>query len=106
MSAGDAARRLSRAGTIAAAARERLRAGEVLELNDLAAAVRSACRRLGELPQEEGRTLLPKLMALFDDLNRLSEDVSRERTTLAHRLKDLALHRQALTAYSKGGKGR
>lgn len=58
--------------------------------DDLAELIEAACRDLGELSGAEASAPQPRLMALYDDLDRLAESLRREHDALKLALNDLS----------------
>ena len=59
-------------GAAIAHARERLGAGELLDLGALDGRVRRLCTRIEELPAERAKALRTRVLALIDDLSLLA----------------------------------
>ncbi len=81
------------------AARRALETEQRVDLADLQGRITALCERLSSLPLEAARGHKGVLLALYDDLDRLSVDLTRAYGELGQQLKGLSGGRQAAAAY-------
>jgi hypothetical protein len=101
----DLRRRLGEAATLVAAGAEALDRGRLPQLEPLAPLIDGLTRELARLPGERGRALRPALLALLDEIARLTERLAAERARLGERLRGTGAHRRADAAYRRTGGG-
>ncbi len=101
MSEADINRRLDEAAAIVRAAHETLAAGRPVSLDRLAEVVDGACAALARLPAEKAQSFKTRLVALYDDLDKLAAATAREYEQLKKSLGDLDAHSRAHAAYGK-----
>ena len=81
------------------AARRALETEQPVDLAELQGRVAALCERLSSLPLETARGHKGVLLALYDDLDRLSADLTRAHGELGQQLKGLSGGSQAAAAY-------
>ena len=92
-------RELRTTASLLSGARDQLAAGGNVELSALESQVERICGMLAALPRELALSFKTPMIALIDDLDRLSADLTVHHAELSRQLKGLADHRQATTAY-------
>jgi hypothetical protein len=91
----DLGRRLNDAGALVAAAGTTLDRGELPHLEPVVPLIEDLTRDLARLPQGQGHPLRPALVALLDEIARLSERLLAERVRIGARLSDAGTRRCA-----------
>ncbi|HUT50245.1 MAG TPA: hypothetical protein VM325_12960 [Alphaproteobacteria bacterium] len=86
------------------AARRMLGVGHPFDLSDLSGRVETICGAIECLPAQERRSLEPPIVTLIDELNKLTEALTRQRDGLAKGLKTIAVGEQASKAYDRATK--
>jgi hypothetical protein len=86
-------------------ARRRVDGGDIVELRDLDRAVAEICTAVGYLPMSERPALKPSLVALIDELDKLSATLKRQHGQLADNLRAHSSHHHAAQAYGKAPNG-
>ena len=86
-------------------ARQAVEDGRSVDLTALEAHVDETCRAIGALPGVEGRALQSALVALTDDLNLLTDSLSREHDAMKTALGELSDRQRAQNAYLKSPGG-
>jgi hypothetical protein len=94
-------RSLSSLASSVGIARHRIDGGEVVELRDLDSAAAEICTAVDGLPVNERAGLKPPLMALIDELDKLSTSLKTQHSQLAESLRAHSTHDQATRAYCK-----
>ena len=82
-------------------ARRRVDGGDVVELLDLDRAVGEICSAVGRLPLEQRAGLKPPMVALIDELDKLSATLKHQHSQLTESLRAHSTHQQASDAYGK-----
>lgn len=82
-------------------ARRRVDGGEVVALLDLDRAVAEICAAVGDLPLAERAGLKPPMVALIDELDKLSATLKYQHSQLAENLRAHSTHQHASNAYGK-----
>lgn len=82
-------------------ARRRVDGGDVVELLDLDRAVAEICTAVGDLPLDQRAGLKPPMVALIDELDKLSATLKFQHNQLAESLRAQSTHQQASDAYGK-----
>lgn len=95
-------RRLLAAANVVSEARLAVERGSFVDLKGLEAEADSICRELAEIPRGEGDGLKPALVALADDLDRLTQSLGAAHKQLAEEIGELANRRRAAKAYFLG----
>ncbi len=101
-----AARKLTAASDLVAAMRRELGRDADADLAPLLGVVEAACEAIGALSRDDARALLPRVVALLDEVDALERDLDAVRDTTKRRLSGLAQHRQADSAYRGGPRRR
>ena len=96
--------RLARASAVAVSAREALAAGRTVDLTGLAEIVDAACREIVQAPGADAQALRLRVVALYDELDRLTDALQHEHDTLKRALGDLSAQQRARSAYGKPGR--
>jgi hypothetical protein len=86
-------------------ARRRVDGGDMVELRDLDRAVAEICDAVGHLPVDQRPGLKPPLVALIDELDKLSATIKQQHHQLAESLRAHSTHHQATQAYGKAPNG-
>lgn len=69
---GGVREELDKAASMVVAARRLLLTGTMVDLSALEGKVRCICERIGAMPREDGRPLVPVMETLIGDLDRLA----------------------------------
>ncbi len=104
MSAGAMGERLACASAEATAVRSAFAEGRAVDLDRLTEMVESVCRDLAGLRGAEATGLRLRLVALYDDLDRLAEALRREHDALKQSLGELGARQRARSAYRKASR--
>ena len=104
-SAEDIRRSLSSLAGAVDIARRRVDGGDVVELRDLDSAVAEICTAVARLPVPERAGLKPPLVALIDELDKLSATLRQQHSQLAESLRAQSSHNQAARAYGSAPAG-
>jgi hypothetical protein len=99
-------RELADASSLVHAARDSLARGEAVALAGLEERVASSCRALAGLPRARARSFEAPLIALIDELEKLSRSLSERHQTLKSEMESLGRRRRAATAYANGGRSK
>jgi len=94
-------RRLEAAINVVSEARRAVDAGNQVDLSGLEREVDGLCKELGALPAEAGDKLKPALVALADDLDRLTAALTSAHKKLAEDIGALSARRRANKAYGQ-----
>lgn len=86
------------------ATRRKLRVGHPFDITDLGSRVETICTAIGNLPVEERRGFEAPIVSLIDELNKLTEMLTRYRDGLAKGLRSIAQGAQASKAYQQAAK--
>ena len=105
MNAGQLKRRIAEASATVITARQAVEEGKTVDLSALEAHVNDTCRAIDGLPGDEGRTLQPAMLALTDDLNQLTDSLSREHDAMKAALGAMSDRQRAQNAYLKSPGG-
>ncbi|MGB8273879.1 MAG: hypothetical protein WCF16_01260, partial [Alphaproteobacteria bacterium] len=87
---------------VVAASRQALAQGSLVDLTGLEGEVSDICRQLTTMPAAEAARFKPPLVALADDLDRLTEDLARSHKALGEELGGVSARHKAAKAYAKG----
>jgi hypothetical protein len=98
----DPAALLDRVEARLAAARNGLEGGALADLDGLDGEVAHLRDRLAALPGDQARPLRPRLIAVLDEIDRLSTDLRAGLDRLGRELGATGRRRQAVSAYSQG----
>ena len=104
MSAAGVETRLAHASAEAVSAREALAAGRSVDLTGLTEIVEAACREIAAVPSAEAPALRLRVVALYDELDRLTDALKHEHDLLKQALGDLSAQQRARSAYGKPGR--
>ena len=104
MSAASIETRLAHASAEAVSAREALAAGRSVDLTGLTEIVEAACREIAAVPAAEAPALRLRVVALYDELDRLTDALKHEHDSLKRALDDLGAQQRARSAYGKPGR--
>lgn len=91
--------RLTAASALVAAMRRGLAESPDADLSPLLTAVESACNAIATLAPIEARDLLPRVIALLDDIEALERELDALRKSAGGTLDGLARSRRAQAAY-------
>ncbi|MEX2649280.1 MAG: hypothetical protein WD673_09730 [Alphaproteobacteria bacterium] len=97
---------LTAASDLVAAMRRELGRDADADLSPLLGVVEAACQSIGALPRDEARALLPRVVALLDEVEALERELDAVRDKTKRQLSGLAQHRQADSAYRGGPRRR
>jgi len=86
------------------AVRRMLSVGHPFDISDLADRVEIICTAIEGLPAEERRGFEPPIVGLIDELNKLTEALTRQRDGLAKGLQSIAAGTKASKAYGQATK--
>lgn len=86
------------------AVRRMLSVGHPFDISDLADRVEMICGAIEGLPADERRGFEPPIVALIDELNKLTDALTRQRDGLAKGLQSIAAGEQASKAYRQASK--
>ncbi|TAH37580.1 MAG: hypothetical protein EYC62_01470 [Alphaproteobacteria bacterium] len=78
-----------------------LKAGQIMELNNVEMRVKDVCGLIQKLPANDRKTVQPHLMALLDDMDKYYEEMKSRHGELMEQIKQLNPNRQAVHAYNK-----
>lgn len=95
-------RRLLAAANVVSEARLAVERGSFIDLSGLETEADSICRELERIPRGEGEALKKALIALADDLERLTQTLTAAHKQLAAEIGELANRRRAAKAYFLG----
>jgi hypothetical protein len=98
-------RSLSSLATSVDIARRRIDGGDIVELRDLDRAVADVCTAVARLPLHERAGLKPPVMALIDELDKLSATLKQQHSQISESLRAHSSHHQAVRAYGKAPSG-
>lgn len=98
---GDVARQLDQVQSIVGTARRLLAQGNTVDLSKLEARVEALCKQATELPAGSADAIRPKMVALIDELNTLSQEMKEQYEGLRENLTGLAAGQRAQSAYRK-----
>lgn len=84
------------------AVRTDLASGRLVDAAPLVVEVQALCRDIANVPQSSARPLLNELIALYDEIERLSGAMKAQQDEIKKRLADLAASRKAAKAYAGG----
>lgn len=79
--------------------RETLAASEDIDLAGVDTTIKEIVADISGLPEEERRSLRDPLIALYDDVSRLEEDIKCRHGQLAKDMESLSTRRRATSAY-------
>jgi hypothetical protein len=82
-------------------ARRMVGEGYPVDLSDLTARVETICGAIETLPADQRGTFEMPVVGLIDELNALTEDLTKQRDGIAKGLKSIASGAQASKAYSQ-----
>jgi hypothetical protein len=99
VSASQAASRLDVTAQLIAAMRRSIGESHDADLAPLLGAVEAACNAIAGLTPEDARALLPRVVALLDDVEALERELDAVRKDAQDRLSGMARRRQANSAY-------
>jgi hypothetical protein len=94
-------RRIESAANVVTEARRAVEAGSQVNLAGLETEVEAICTQLSALPEGAGAALQPALVALVDDLERLTDTLSDAHKKLAGDIGELSTRRRATKAYGQ-----
>lgn len=94
-------RRLDAASAVVAAARKSLDDGSIVDLTGLEQEVATICKGLNALPVEEASTFKGPLIALADDLDMLTKDLTETHEKLSNEIGGVAMRHKVTKAYAK-----
>ena len=95
-------RRLLAAANVVSEARLAVERGSFIDLSGLEAEADTICRELSLIPKGEGEGLTNALVALADDLDRLTQTLTAAHKQLAAEIGELSNRRRAAKAYFLG----
>ncbi len=95
-------RRLLAAANVVSEARLAVERGSFVDLSGLETEADAICRELQGIPRGEGGELKKALIALADDLDRLTQALTAAHKQLADEIGELANRRRAAKAYFLG----
>ena len=98
----DLKRRLLAAANVVSEARIAVERGSFVDLSGLETEADSICRELSKIPKDEGGELKKALIALADDLDRLTQSLTAAHKQLAAEIGELGNRRRAAKAYFLG----
>lgn len=101
----EVVRQLDQVQSIVATARRLLAQGNSVDLAKLEARVEEFCGQASNLPPGSGDVIRPKMVALIDELNSLSREMTEQYEDLRENLSGLATSQRAQAAYRKPGGG-
>ena len=104
VNAANVEARLAHASAEATSAREALAAGASVELTALSEIVEAACREIATVPAADAQALRLRVVALYDELDRLAGALKHEHDSLKQALGDLRAQQRARSAYGKPGR--
>ena len=88
-------------GTALARAEAEVAAGNLIDLTPLEARVGELCARLSGLSPAQAETLRPRMLALFDDFDRLTRTIETNLEEVRHALGGTTSRKRAIGAYGK-----
>ena len=91
--------RLQAASAVVAAARQTIEDGNLVDLTGLEREVASICEGLNALPSAETPAFKAPLVALADDLDRLTHDLTRSQRKLGKEIGGVVLRQKVAKAY-------
>ena len=91
---------LNTIGGIIARAETDLAADSIFDLTPLESLIEDLCRRIENLPPDQGRDIQPRLLALIDDFGQLGRSIDRKMSDIKSEMGGVMGRRQAMTAYS------
>ena len=94
-------RDLASASTLVHTARESLAKGGEIALADLEARIERTCHALAKLPRPRARAFEAPLIALIDELEKLSQSLTERHRSLKGEMDGLGQRRLAVRAYAK-----
>lgn len=94
-------RDLADASSLVLAARDTLARGETVALADLEERIARSCRALAGLPRQRARGFEAPLIALIDELEKLSLSLGERYQALKGEMDSLGRRRRAATAYAR-----
>jgi hypothetical protein len=94
---------IGRAQTATNAARAQVESRGMVDLGALMDFVQRINTAIAAVPRSEALTIRGRLLALYDDLDRLGDDMRRVQADTTQKLKDLSAGARAAAAY--GGSG-
>ncbi|HLI13167.1 MAG TPA: hypothetical protein VKY65_16360 [Alphaproteobacteria bacterium] len=100
------ARELEGMMALVTTARQIIADGRAVDLGGLQERMARVCDDVLALPAEKAAGFRARLIALLDEVDRLTGDLEAQRVVLAHALGEVSTRRQALVAYAKGGTAR
>jgi hypothetical protein len=86
------------------ATRRMVGVGHPFDISDLASRVETICNAIQGLPVEERRGFESPIVALIDELNKLTDTLTRHRDGLAKGLRSISQGAQASMAYQQASK--
>jgi hypothetical protein len=86
------------------ATRRKLKVGHPFDISDLASRVETICGAIEGLPVAERRPFEQPIVSLIDELNKLTEALTRQRDGLAKGLQSISVGEQASKAYQQASK--
>lgn len=95
-------RRLLAAASVVSEARLAVERGSFVDLSGLESEANDICQELARIPRGEGEELKNALIALADDLDRLTQTLTAAHKQLAEEIGELANRRRAAKAYFLG----
>ena len=93
-------------GGLIAKAHDLVQAGETIDLAPLEPQVLDICSQIEGLPATEGQAVKPRLIALIDNFNRLSQAIEDKLGEVKDSLGQTAGRRQAISAYGQHESGK
>jgi hypothetical protein len=94
-------RRLDAASAVVAAARKTLGDGSVVDLSGLEQEVATICKGLNALPIDEASAFKSPLIALADDLDMLTKDLTETHQKLSKEIGGVSMRHKVTKAYVK-----
>lgn len=99
--AGQMKRRIEAAANVVNEARRAVERGNAVDLSGIEREVEKICAGLVEVPSGAGAGLTPALVALVDDLDKLTQVLSQAHADLAKEVAALGARRRASKAYGQ-----
>ncbi len=70
-------------------AHKRLKAGNPVDVSALPARTDAVCRRIAQLPRDDGIKLEPRMLAIIENLDKLAADIGDQKQSLSRLLTEL-----------------